>query len=282
MLKCFFVSDLHGVVSRYEKLTERIITDRPAIVLMGGDLLPHGFGVGSEFSDFFSEFLFRSFIRMKEEMQEDYPEILLILGNDDPKVNEIRFVEAQKSGLWRYMHKKKYDTDGFAFYGYAHVPPTPFRLKDWERYDVSRYVDPGCIHPAEGYFSMEPEEDIEFSTIQKHLAEMTGGRDLSGSVFLFHSPPYGTHLDRAALDGRMIDHVPLDVHVGSIAIQRFIEERQPLMTLHGHIHEASRITGDWHQYIGKTLAVNAAWEGPELSLISFDLEDPATVQRELI
>jgi len=40
---------------------------------------------------------------------------------------------------------------------------------------------------------------------------------------VLHSPPYDTGLDRAALDGRSVDHAPLDVHVGSIAIRRFIE-----------------------------------------------------------
>jgi len=35
--------------------------------------------------------------------------------------------------------------------------------------------------------------------------------------------------------------------VGSIAVRRFIEERQPLLTLHGHIHESARLTGDWRE-----------------------------------
>ena len=99
---------------------------------------------------------------------------------------------------------------------------------------------------------------------------------------LFHSPPYQTLLDRAALDGKMIDHVPLDLHVGSIAIKRFIEERQPLITLHGHIHESSRLTGHWHEFIGSTLSVNGAWDGPELSLVSFDPLEPKTISRRIV
>ncbi len=46
---------------------------------------------------------------------------------------------------------------------------------------------------------------------------------------------------------RMVDHVPLDVHVGSIAIRRFIEARQPLAALHGHVHESARLTGAWRE-----------------------------------
>ena len=50
----------------------------------------------------------------------------------------------------------------------------------------------------------------------------------------------------------MIDHIPLDVHVGSIAIKRFIEAKQPMLTLHGHVHESTRLTGNWQQHIGNT------------------------------
>ena len=35
---------------------------------------------------------------------------------------------------------------------------------------------------------------------------------------------------------KMIDYAPLDVHVGSIAVRRFIESRAPYLTLHGHVH----------------------------------------------
>jgi len=50
----------------------------------------------------------------------------------------------------------------------------------------------------------------------------------------------------------------LDVHIGSIAIKRFIEDRQPYITLHGHVHESTALTANWKEYIGKTLAMNAA------------------------
>ena len=39
---------------------------------------------------------------------------------------------------------------GWPVFGYNCVPPTPFRLKDFDRSDVSPYVDPGCVPPEEG------------------------------------------------------------------------------------------------------------------------------------
>ena len=97
-----------------------------------------------------------------------------------------------------------------------------------------------------------------------------------------HAPPYDTHLDRAALDGKSIDHVPIDVHVGSIAVRRFIEARQPLLTLHGHVHESARLTGSWRERIGRTWCLSAAHDGPELALVRFDPEDPGGAVRDLL
>jgi Icc-related predicted phosphoesterase len=80
----------------------------------------------------------------------------------------------------------------------------------------------------------------------------------------------------------MVDHAPLDVHVGSIAIRRFIEARQPLLTLHGHDHESARLTGAWKERIGRTVCLSAAHDGPELALVRFDLARPADATRELL
>jgi len=283
----FFVSDLHGFISRYQKLFQLIEKEIPAIVFMTGDLLPSGMFAFTSSSgmvtNFIEDVLKNGFLGLKKKMGASYPEVFLILGNDDGKSDEEAFIKGEEIGIWKYIHGKKTGFQDYTIYGYAYVPPTPFMLKDWERYDVSRYVDPGCTPPEEGAHSMEVDrKQLQFKTIQKDLAELTGDDDLSKSVFLFHSPPYQTYLDRAALDGRTFEHVPLDVHVGSIAIKRFIEERQPMLTMHGHIHESTSITGHWQQKIGNTAAMNAAHNGKELSLIRFDLDDLVSARRELV
>ncbi len=283
MALCFFATDLHGHTDRYTKLFDHILKDKPAMVFLGGDLLPHGLRMKSGYDDFLNDFLLPAFNELKCKLESDYPNIYLILGNDDPRFNEEDFIRAGQAGLWYYAHDNKFVHGAYTIIGYAYVPPTPFLLKDWERYDVSRYVDPGCIHPLEGKFSISPPEgDIEYQTIQEDIVRLTAGVDLRRTIMLFHTPPYQTNLDRANLDGKMIEHVPLDVHVGSIAIKRFIEESQPMITLHGHIHESSHITGQWCEFIGNTLAVNAAWDGPELSLVSFDPDKHGSITRQLV
>lgn len=281
-MKCFFVSDIHGKISRYEKLFEEIIKQRPGTLFMGGDLLPHGMKPVEGIDDFTDDFLIPRFRELKKKLGEGYPEVFIILGNDDARSEEEAIRNESLTGTWHYAHCKWFDLSGYRVCGYSYVPPTPFRMKDWEKYDVSRFVDPGCIPPTEGFRTVEPVEDIEYGTIKKDLEKLSAEEDIPKSIFLFHSPPYKTKLDRAALDGRMVDHVPLDVHVGSIAITRFIEDRKPYLTLHGHIHESTRLTGHWKERLGSTLAFNAANDSEELAIINFDLNDPESAERILL
>jgi Icc-related predicted phosphoesterase len=274
-------------VDRYEKLFAAIAGERPAAVFLGGDLLPSGLTSGVSLDvghrDFVNGFLAANFSKLRELLAGDYARVMLILGNDDPRSEEPAILDAATRGVWEYIHARRTQLDETTVYGYAFVPPTPFMLKDWERYDVSRYVDVGCVSPEEGLRSIPvPEHETRSATIQEDLEKLVADGSLDRAVFLFHSPPYHSHLDRAALDGRVIDHLPLDVHVGSIAIKKFIEQRQPLVTLHGHVHESARLTGSWKDAIGRTVCLSGAHDGPELALVRFDLDDPAAATRELI
>jgi uncharacterized protein len=286
-MRCFFCSDLHGKTDRYATLFDAIRRELPDAVFLGGDLLPGGIlrvTSGIPGGDFVHGFLIPGFLRLREELGGSAPEVFLILGNDDGRSEEQAILAAARRGVWRYAHGGRFPLGGlFTVYGYSYVPPTPFLLKDWERYDVSRFVDPGCVPPGEGIRTVPIEDlEVEWSTISRDLEQLTGGEDLSKAVMLFHSPPYGTSLDRAALDRKMVDSVPLDVHVGSIAIERFIRGRQPLVTLHGHVHEAAGLTGTWKESLGSTWMLGAAHDGPELALVRFSPDDPGSATRELL
>jgi len=76
------------------------------------------------------------------------------------------------------------------------------------------------------------------------------------AVVNVHVPPYGTQLDDApVLDADLkVQQVLGQVSMapaGSTAVCDFLTERQPLLGLHGHIHEASGI-----RRIGRTIAIN--------------------------
>ncbi|MCJ7716951.1 MAG: hypothetical protein MUO54_10600, partial [Anaerolineales bacterium] len=271
----------HGQISRYQALFSRIGQEKPKAVFLGGDLLP-SFGARGG-SSFISDYLAREFLNLKNQLGQDYPRVFLILGNDDERIHEEELINhMSKDSVWEYMHNNSAPFGLHTIYGYAYVPPTPFLNKDWERYDISRYVDPGCVAPDEGWHSVDQEINIiQHATIKEDLKNLVGYKDLSKSILLFHTPPYETKLDRAALDGKMINHVPMDLHVGSIAVKELILERQPLLTLHGHIHESTRLTGSWKEQLGNTIAYSAAHDGPELALVRFNPENPLDASRDL-
>lgn len=283
---CFFVSDLHGKTDRYEKLFVLIAGERPSALFMGGDILPTGrsslAALGESYPDFLVDFIIARFKRLRQEMGEAYPRIFLIMGNDDPRAEERTVINAASEGVWEYVHHRRVIWNDYQVYGYTCVPPTPFLLKDWERYDVSHSVNQGCIPPEEGLSSIRGRRPEASGTIARDLSNLTGDEHLGRAILLFHSPPYRTKLDQLAIDEAATGRVRLDAHAGSRAMRRFIETRQPAITLHGHIHESARLTGSWKDRLGETYMFSAAHDGPELALVRFDPGHPEKASRTLV
>ncbi len=84
--------------------------------------------------------------------------------------------------------------------------------------------------------------------------------DFSKCIVSFHAPPYGTKLDVAPrLDENLrmssgLKQSPF-MHVGSTAVRKVIERCQPLVAVHGHIHESAG-----KEKIGKTECFNPGSE----------------------
>jgi len=117
-----------------------------------------------------------------------------------------------------------------------------------------------------------PREDNE-KGMKKRIKKLVKKLDdPSRSIFNFHAPPYGTMLDLAPeLD---TNKKPITVagqvnfvHVGSKAVTEAIEKYQPLIGLHGHIHESYG-----HDKIGNTPVVNPGSEYGEGILRGFIVE----------
>jgi Icc-related predicted phosphoesterase len=78
--------------------------------------------------------------------------------------------------------------------------------------------------------------------------------DVSKAIFNLHCPPFKSGLDEApAIDADMkLMHGGRALRpVGSTAVRAAIERHQPLISLHGHIHESKGAVK-----IGKTLSIN--------------------------
>jgi uncharacterized protein len=76
------------------------------------------------------------------------------------------------------------------------------------------------------------------------------------AIFNIHVPPWESSLDAAFEVDEELRYVtkggrPHEVPTGSHAVRQIIEEVQPVLSLHGHIHESKGVTR-----IGRTVAIN--------------------------
>ncbi len=86
-------------------------------------------------------------------------------------------------------------------------------------------------------------------------AMVPAGADMRRMVFNFHCPPYGSNLDEAPEVDKDLNIKAAGralIPVGSTAVRDAILKHQPLLSLHGHIHEAKGVAR-----LGKTLCINA-------------------------
>ncbi len=99
------------------------------------------------------------------------------------------------------------------------------------------------------------------------------------TIYNFHCPPHSTGLDDAPeidADMRPKDAGRSTVPVGSTAVREAIEEGQPTLALHGHIHEARGNTR-----LGRTLCINpgSSYEQGQLLGAVVDLDGGKKVKR---
>lgn len=117
-----------------------------------------------------------------------------------------------------------------------------------------RTIEAGGYHIAGlGYSNITPfHTPGEYSEAQmaSNLQPFAG---LNPLVLVCHCPPHGTRLDW--MGG--------DIHAGSQAIRRFIDEHQPVAFFCGHIHEAHGVS----ENLGRTRAWNVGKQGV---LLDFD------------
>ncbi len=101
-----------------------------------------------------------------------------------------------------------------------------------------------------------PRETTEEGMWEKIEALVEGVADFERAIFNFHVPPYDSGLDLGpalTADLEVIKEAgqAKQVPIGSHSVRRAIETFQPLLALHGHVHESRGITE-----IGRTVCIN--------------------------
>ncbi len=289
-MRILFSADLHGNREQYRRLFGRALEPDIDAVVIGGDIAPKD----QPFERFISTQ--RAFIRdtlknLVSEVKNKKPdlEIYLVMGNDDTRSTE-RDLQAvcDQTGM-HYLQDRRYQLDANTeIIGYAQVPITPFVMKDWEKHDLSVINERGAeiLHGMipytrnrhDGVMSIGdswhkhiiPVDGAAEDSIQQDLARPLFTKNATNTIYVMHGPPALTSLDRISPG-----------HVGSIALRQFIENHQPLLTLHGHIHETVDISGKFSERIGNSISISCGNDNQTVKVAAMvvDTLHPQDAQR---
>jgi Icc-related predicted phosphoesterase len=158
-------------------------------------------------------------------------------GNDDPyEVDD--FMRAQSTEHVRYCEGEIVDVLGYEMLASGYSNMTPWKLPR----DLT-------------------EEELEVA-LEKIASKVTSPRR---SIFTIHVPPYDTGLDLAIWLNEDLKYQhygqPIEGPVGSHAVFKLLDKYQPLVSLHGHIHESRCF-----YRLGRTVCFNPGSEYTEGTL----------------
>ncbi|MCH8804520.1 MAG: metallophosphoesterase [Planctomycetes bacterium] len=277
-MRICYSSDFHGQISLYDQFDDLVHAQKPNLVILGGDMLPDG-----DPDDPITPqvaFVHDEYMRRINSWQNAAPGLAVacVLGNHDWICSRMALQNYHDAGRIVLLdHRQAWHYDGVAFLGYSKSPPTPHWVKDLERLDLpdsplpasgGTVWDPG----AQCVFEARPEE--HFGTQPSIETELAAAARIEGPwIFVCHAPPHGTKLDRLP---------SVEYPIGSRAVRDFIQSRQPMCALHGHVHESPGFTGSHIDHIGRSLCVNPGQSLDNLHAVLFDSDDPAGTLRHTV
>lgn len=161
--------------------------------------------------------------------------ILFSPGNDDPYYIDEIFRQNEDSYLI-YGVNENLKINDYQFFCFSPTNLTPWRT------------------------AREFDEVTLKSKAENILMGDNSNKYFDNYVFIMHCPPFESNLDEAPdvtndFEFKIIGGQISKVHVGCKATRDLIEEYQPIISLHGHIHESP---GEFE--IGSTLCVNPGSE----------------------
>lgn len=248
MFRLLYVTDLHGWTEGYERIAAIAQEGGITTIVNGGDMFPHGRDLVSVQRRFIEGYLGPYLERVVAAGVFYYG----MLGNDDCRAVLLDWQNLVRTSARLHDLTEGWLTlaDGLAICGCNYIPDPPFRLKDWSVLDTRNYRRPPqhpdplvsrgdkleSIDDIEAFFGARP----TLEELLEAIAQQTLGWERA--VLVCHTPPRGTGLG----------NVSADTDVGSVAVRAWIKKYQPLLTLHGHIHESPRVAGIDTVKIGRT------------------------------
>ena len=284
VLRLFFATDLHGSEICFRKFLHAGPTYDASVVIMGGDctgkmvvpIVEDASGprwkctwAGDTFEPKTQEELEELETQIRN--QGYYPatvtnEEMTRLDADSTAVDAMfREEMTQTLERWVNLAEERLGDSGIR------VIMTPGNDDDFEVDEVlanSNFIDAANdrIVTLEGGYEMlslgwanrtpwnTPRETSE-DDLKRRIDDLAGQiQNMDRAIFNIHVPPHGSGLDFAPelQDGNQQTRGgAIPVPVGSTAVADAIEEYQPMLSLHGHIHESRAI-----QRLGRTVSIN--------------------------
>jgi Icc-related predicted phosphoesterase len=127
----------------------------------------------------------------------------------------------------------------------------------------------GWSNPTPWHSPRECTEEQLLEKLEKTVSQL---KSVETSCFCFHVPPYNSTIDMAPKLDTTLRPVyeggrPAFIPVGSTSVRKVVEKYQPLLGLHGHIHESPGLVK-----IGKTQCINPGSEYTEGILKAYMIE----------
>ncbi|MFL5703336.1 MAG: metallophosphoesterase [Ktedonobacteraceae bacterium] len=299
-LRCYMCSDLHAANRTYRKLLNAIKLNvyETQVVFIAGDLTGKAIvpiiaqGSGRYYATFLDQEYHIETEAERQKVEQSisdigyYPHVATqeevdALRADPEKMNALfRQHMLQRVGEWVELAEERIGKSGIQFYmmpgndddrgvdaiiarsSYVTNPVGKvINLDEYHEMISFDYANPTPWHT--------PREWSEEEYYQRIKASASRLKQVQRAVFMIHVPPYDSGLDTAPeLDKDMRPRVTmgdvLRIPVGSTGVRRAIQELQPLVSIHGHVHEAPG-----QGKIGRTTCFNAGSEANQGILRGF-------------
>ena len=302
-LRCYMCSDLHAANRAYRKLLNAIKMNvyEARVVLIAGDLTGKAIVplIAQGNGRYHASFLDQQYdVETNAELQElertisdvgyyphrtDQDEIAALQADPDLMHDLFRRKMIERVGEWVALAEERIGQSGVQFYM---MPGNDDDFGIDEQIAHSSYV----INPVGRTIQLDeyhelisfdyanptpwqtPREWSEEEYYNRIKERATGLRDVRRAVFMIHVPPYDSGLDTAPeLDKNLRPKVTmgdvLRIPVGSTGVRRALQELQPMISIHGHVHEAPG-----QSKIGRTVCFNAGSEANQGILRGFVLD----------
>lgn len=233
-MKILYVTDLHGDKKKYKKMLQIAIDKDIKVIINGGDMLPKQCKRHKEQPVFINNFLKKYFTQLKKHGIT----YLAMLGNDDLLVLDDLFTKVcDKFDNVYNIAGKKVSINGYEFIGMNYILDHPFDCKDRVVTESHHILQPQSS-PVAG-ISNEYGYDIIHNWLEYSKTKLPYMCDILNKLpkpSALHKTVYVMHMSPAELCLGYLRYQDLDI--GSVDIYQFLKKQQPLLSLHGHIHES--------------------------------------------